>query len=310
MIAAAVIIVAALALGGYLLSRRAAPVASTSASSPIPVATPATAPVAAPATVPVANATAISNKSIAVLPFENLSDEKQNAFFTDGVQDEILTHLAKIADLKVISRTSVMQYRTGAQRNLREIAQQLGVAHLVEGSVQRAGNKVRVNAQLIDARNDVHLWAQTYDRDLADVFAIQSEIAKGDCRSVTGQTLAESKRRRSSSGRPPISSPSIFTLARKRCDSARCLLIRWQTRTCCKRLSYSTRPWPVIQPFSWRGVSWPLPMTGFISLDSIIRPRAWLQPRAAVEKAKSLAPRCRRDPSGCGATPLSGISRL
>jgi serine/threonine-protein kinase len=177
-IAAAVIIVAALALGGYLLSRRAAPVASTSASSPIPVATPATAPVTAPATVPVANATAISNKSIAVLPFENLSDEKQNAFFTDGVQDEILTHLAKIADLKVISRTSVMQYKTGAQRNLREIAQQLGVAHLVEGSVQRAANKVRVNAQLIDARNDVHLWAQTYDRDLADVFAIQSEIAK------------------------------------------------------------------------------------------------------------------------------------
>jgi len=178
LIAAAVIIVAALALGGYLLSRRSAPVASGSASSPIPLATPATASVTAPATVPVANATAISNKSIAVLPFENLSDEKQNAFFTDGVQDEILTHLAKIADLKVISRTSVMQYKTGAQRNLREIAQQLGVAHLVEGSVQRAGNKVRVNAQLIDARNDVHLWAQTYDRDLADVFAIQSEIAK------------------------------------------------------------------------------------------------------------------------------------
>ena len=117
-------------------------------------------------------------KSIAVLPFENLSEEKADAFFTDGVQDEILTDLAKIADLKVISRTSVMQYKTGAQRNLREIAQQLGVAHLVEGSVQRASNRVRVNAQLIDARNDAHLWAQTYDRDLADVFAIQSEIAK------------------------------------------------------------------------------------------------------------------------------------
>src|SRR5436189_4490417 len=117
-------------------------------------------------------------KSIAVLPFENLSDDKQNAYFADGVQDEILTDLSKIADLKVISRTSVMQYKTGAQRNLREIGQQLGVAHLVEGSVQRAPNKVRVNAQLIDARNDVHLWAQTYDRDLADVFAIQSEIAK------------------------------------------------------------------------------------------------------------------------------------
>ena len=122
-------------------------------------------------------ATAVE-KSIAVLPFENLSEEKENAFFTDGVQDEILTNLAKIADLKVISRTSVMQYKSGAPRNLREIGQQLGVAHVVEGSVQRAANKVRVNAQLIDARNDAHLWAQTYDRDLADVFAIQSEIAK------------------------------------------------------------------------------------------------------------------------------------
>jgi TolB-like protein/Tfp pilus assembly protein PilF len=121
---------------------------------------------------------AVSDKSIAVLPFENLSDEKQNAFFTDGVQDEILTDLAKIADLKVISRTSVMQYKSGLARNLREIAQQLGVAHLLEGSVQRSGTKVRVNAQLIDARNDAHVWAQTYDRDLADVFAIQSEIAK------------------------------------------------------------------------------------------------------------------------------------
>src|SRR6266498_2386702 len=120
----------------------------------------------------------INAKSIAVLPFENRSRDPDNAYFTDGVQDEILTDLAKIADLKVISRTSVMQYKSGAPRNLREIGQQLGVAHVVEGSVQRAANKVRVNAQLIDARNDAHLWAQTYDRDLADVFAIQSEIAK------------------------------------------------------------------------------------------------------------------------------------
>jgi TolB-like protein/Flp pilus assembly protein TadD len=125
-----------------------------------------------------ASASAIPEKSIAVLPFENLSEEKANAFFTDGVQDEILTNLANIADLKVISRTSVMQYKSGAPRNLREIGQQLGVAHLLEGSVQRAANRVRVNAQLIDARNDAHLWAKTYDRDLADVFAIQSEIAK------------------------------------------------------------------------------------------------------------------------------------
>ena len=121
---------------------------------------------------------AVLDKSIAVLPFDNLSSDKENAYFTDGVQDEILTYLAKIADLKVISRTSVLQYKSGVARNLREIAQQLGVANVVEGSVQRSGNRVRVNAQLIDARNDAHLWAQTYDRDLADVFAIQSEIAK------------------------------------------------------------------------------------------------------------------------------------
>jgi len=120
---------------------------------------------------------AAPEKSIAVLPFENLSDEKQNAFFTDGMQDEILANLAKVADLKVISRTSVMLYKSGNPRNLREIGQQLGVAHVLEGSVQRAANRVRVMAQLIDARTDAHLWAQTYDRDLADVFAIQSDLA-------------------------------------------------------------------------------------------------------------------------------------
>src|SRR6266576_3430831 len=120
----------------------------------------------------------VSAKSIAVLPFENLSDDKQNAYFAEGVQDEILTRLAKVADLKVISRASVMHYRSGASRNLRQIGKELGVANVVEGSVQRAASRVRVNAQLVDARTDRHLWAQTYDRDLADVFAIQSEIAK------------------------------------------------------------------------------------------------------------------------------------
>ena len=120
----------------------------------------------------------VLEKSIAVLPFENRSEDKQNAYFADGMQGEILTDLAKVGDLKVISRTSVMQYRSGAERNVREIGQQLGVANVVEGSVQRSGNRVRVNVQLVDARTDRQLWAQTYDRDLADVFAIQSEIAK------------------------------------------------------------------------------------------------------------------------------------
>ena len=122
-------------------------------------------------------AVAIESKSIAVLPFENLSEEKANAYFADGIQDEILVRLAKIADLKVISRTSTQHYKSTPE-NLREVGHELGVAHLLEGSVQRSANRVRVNAQLIDARTDAHLWAQTYDRDLADVFAIQSEIAK------------------------------------------------------------------------------------------------------------------------------------
>jgi TolB-like protein/Flp pilus assembly protein TadD len=152
---------------------------------------------------------AVPDKSIAVLPFENLSSDKENAFFTDGVQDEILTNLARIADLKVISRTSVMQYKTGTGRNLREIGQQLGVAHLLEGSVQRSGNKMRLIAQLIDARNDAHLWAQTYDRDLADVFAIQSEIAKA----IADQLQARlSPVEKSAIERPPTSDVVAFDL--------------------------------------------------------------------------------------------------
>ena len=122
--------------------------------------------------------TPLSEKSIAVLPLENLSEDKENAFFATGIQDELLSDLSKIADLKVISRTSVMQYKSGTERNLKEIAQQLGVNNVVEGSVGRAGNKVRVSVQLIDARNDTHLWAEHYDRDVEDVFAIQTEIAQ------------------------------------------------------------------------------------------------------------------------------------
>ena len=127
---------------------------------------------------PTSGVTALPEKSIAVLPLENLSEDKENAFFATGIQDELLSDLSKIADLKVISRTSVMQYESGTKRNLKEIAQQLGVNNVVEGSVGRAGNKVRVSVQLIDARNDTHLWAEHYDRDVADVFAIQTEVAQ------------------------------------------------------------------------------------------------------------------------------------
>src|SRR5207244_5283604 len=111
-------------------------------------------------------------------PFENLSQDEENAVSAGDVQDEILTDVDKVADLKVISRTSVMKYKSGLERNLREIAKTLGVSHVVEGSVQRAGGRVRVNVQLIDARNDTHVWAEHYDRDVADVFAIQSQIAQ------------------------------------------------------------------------------------------------------------------------------------
>jgi TolB-like protein/Flp pilus assembly protein TadD len=152
---------------------------------------------------------AIPFKSIAVLPFENLSANPENAFFADGVQDEILTDLAKIADLKVISRTSVMSYKTGAARNVREIGKQLGVVHVLEGSVQRAGDKVRVSAQLVDTRSDAHLWAQTYDRDLADVFAIQSEIAEA----IAGQLQAKlSPRQKAAIEQPPTTDFEAYDL--------------------------------------------------------------------------------------------------
>ena len=120
---------------------------------------------------------AIPNKSIAVLPFDNLSGDPQNAYFSEGVQDEILTRLAKIADLKVISRTSTQRFKS-APDDLQQIAQQLGVANILEGSVQKANDQVRVNVQLINALTDAHLWAETYDRKLTDIFAVESEIAK------------------------------------------------------------------------------------------------------------------------------------
>ena len=121
--------------------------------------------------------TAIPEKSIAVLPFENRSEDKANAYFADGIQDEILTRLSNIADLKVISRTSTRQYPSKPD-NLREIAKQLGVAIILEGSVQKVADQVRVNVQLINAQSDFHLWADTYDRKLTDIFAVESEIAK------------------------------------------------------------------------------------------------------------------------------------
>jgi TolB-like protein/class 3 adenylate cyclase/Flp pilus assembly protein TadD len=191
---ALVVSIIALVISSWIFFRRASP-------PPITAAAPGAQASSAPAPVP--------EKSIAVLPFENLSDKKENAYFADGVQDEILTHLAKIADLKIISRISVMQYKSGVARNLREIGQQLGVANVVEGSVQRSGNRVRVNAQLLDTRIDRQLWGQTYDRDLADVFAIQSEIAKA----IADQLQAKlSPREKDAIERPPTGDVTAFDL--------------------------------------------------------------------------------------------------
>jgi serine/threonine-protein kinase len=153
--------------------------------------------------------TAPPTRSVAVLPFENLSPDPDNAYFTDGVQDEILTDLARVADLKVISRSSVMQYKSGVARDLRKIGHQLGVANVVEGSVQRSSNRVRVHAQLADARSHRQLWGQTYDRDLAEVFAIQSEIAKA----IASQLQARlSPREESAINRPPTRNVTAFQL--------------------------------------------------------------------------------------------------
>jgi TolB-like protein/DNA-binding winged helix-turn-helix (wHTH) protein/Flp pilus assembly protein TadD len=137
----------------------------------------------------------LPEKSIAVLPFANLSDDKENAFFSEGVQDDILTALAKINDLKVISRTSVANYVSGPARNLRQIGQELGVANILEGSVRRAGGKVRVTAQLIETRTNTHVWAETYDRELQDVFAIQSEIAQQIATALQAKFEPEEKAR-------------------------------------------------------------------------------------------------------------------
>src|SRR4029077_2564847 len=148
------------------------------------------------------------DKSIAVLPFENRSEDKANAYFADGIQDEILTRLSKIADLKVISRTSTQNYKSAPQ-NLREIASQLGVAHILEGSVQKSGDAVRVNVQLIKAADDSHVWANTFDRKLTDIFAVESEVAQNIYASLQAE-LSGSERQALES--KPTENPEAYDL--------------------------------------------------------------------------------------------------
>jgi len=151
---------------------------------------------------------AIPEKSIAVLPFENLSDEKENAYFADGVQDEILTRLSKIADLKVISRTSTQHYKS-APENLADIAKQLGVAHILEGRVQKSGDVVRVNVQLIKAANDSHLWANTFDRKLTDIFSVESDIAKTIADTLQAKLTGSEEKQMS---KKPTENPEAYEL--------------------------------------------------------------------------------------------------
>lgn len=190
-IAAALVLLALIAGGWWFYSRQAPP----SSSSPRP----STAQIIQPET---------PDKSIAVLPLENLSDDKKDGFFADGIQDDILTSLAKIADLKVISRTSVMRYR-GAARDLREIGNSLGVANILEGSVRRDGNRVLVNVQLIDARHDRHLWAERYDRTLADSIGLQGELAAEIATALKAKLAPEEKTRLSTK---PTDNPEAYLL--------------------------------------------------------------------------------------------------
>ena len=155
-----------------------------------------------------AGASELPQKSIAVLPFDNLSRDPDNAFFAEGVQDEILTRLAKIADLKVIARTSTQRFKSTPD-DLQQIAKQLGVMNILEGTVQKAGDQVRVNVQLINAVTDVHLWAETYDRKLTDIFAVESEIAKAIAETLQAKLTGAEK---SSIAKAPTANPEAYEL--------------------------------------------------------------------------------------------------
>src|SRR5216117_690097 len=157
---------------------------------------------------PPAAAGSLPEKSIAVLPFDNLSRDPDNAYFAEGVQDEILTRLAKVADLKVISRTSTQHFKSTPE-NLRDIARQLGVANILEGSVQKASDQVRVNVQLINALTDAHLWADIYDRKLTDIFAVESEIAKTIAETLQARITGSEK---SSIAKTPTVNPEAYEL--------------------------------------------------------------------------------------------------
>jgi TolB-like protein len=197
----AVAVLALVAVAGYFLTSRG----SNESKNVAAVADPGPAKVA-PATP--AKAVAAAEKSIAVLPFANMSEDKENAFFTDGVHEDIVTNLALIRDLKVVSRTTVMRYRE-TKKSLREIGEELGVAYILEGSVRRAGNKVRVTGQLINTRTDEHVWAKSYDRDLTDIFAIQAALAQEIASALEAAISPETQKHLA---RRPTENPAAYDL--------------------------------------------------------------------------------------------------
>ena len=223
-------------------------------------------------------------KSIAVLPFASLSEDPANAYFAEGIQDEILTRLAKIGDLKVISRTSTLRYKS-APENLLEIAKQLGVAHILEGSVQKSGDRVRINVQLINAQTDSHLWAETYDRTLTDVFAVESEVA---------QRVADSLR-------ATLTGVEKATLATKPTDNPaaydaylRGLAVVASNRETATAFigaaDFFDEAVRLDPKFAWAGRVPPLPTAGRIGADTIARPPGPKGRRRPRRKRKELQP--------------------
>ena len=207
-----------------------------------------------------------------MLPFENLSHDPDNAFLADGMQDEFLTDLARIADLKVISRTSVMQYKSGVARDLRKIGHQLGVANVLEGSVQRASNRVRVNVQLVDTRSDRHLWAQTFDRDVTDVFGVEDQIAE----TIADQLKANlSSAEKSAIERAPTTDLTAFDLYTR---AKNLMLTGFWNAPRAKLLEVAdllNQAIAGIHHFSKRIASSHMLTTSFIFSATIILPRAW-----------------------------------
>ncbi len=227
---------------------------------------------------------AASTKSIAVLPFENLSEDKANAYFADGIQDQILTGLAKIGDLKVISRTSTLSYAS-KPGNLREIAQTLGVANILEGSVQKAGNRVRINVQLIAAATDTHLWAETYDRDLDDIFAVQSEVAQ---KIAEAMAATISRNELEALQRKPTDNPAAYRAFLKARSFN--VLISTDRKTVDARLD-AYREAVRLDPgfaLAWAELAWEENRAIWVGIDDTGKMQA--EANAALARARELAP--------------------